>query len=147
MTPDDILAHARRELGTPFRHQGRIPGKALDCAGLIVVTAARLDVPYLDYSGYATTPSDGLLEAALAAQPGLEQVADMQPGDILLMRFDGDPQHLAFYAGISPVYGAPGIVHALRQTSRANSKVCEHRLTDEWRARIVRTYRFRGVEQ
>lgn len=145
MTPDEIIAHARRELGTPFRHQGRIPGKALDCAGLIVVTAARFDVPYIDYSGYAITPSDGLLESALDAQTGLVRVTDMQPGDILLMRFDGDPQHLAFYAGFSQAYRADGIIHAYRQLGKANSKVCEHVLTDDWRKRIVRIYRFTGV--
>ena len=40
MTSADIIAIARACLGTPFRHQGRIPGVALDCAGLVVAVAA-----------------------------------------------------------------------------------------------------------
>ncbi|MBK8745664.1 MAG: peptidase P60, partial [Propionivibrio sp.] len=34
-----ILAAARACIGTPFVHQGRIPGLALDCAGLVVAVA------------------------------------------------------------------------------------------------------------
>lgn len=146
MTPDDILAAARAELGTPFRHQGRIPGKSLDCAGLAIATAARLGIPYIDRPGYSRMPSDGILECTLDDQPALVRADSMQPGDILLMRFTGDPQHLAFYAGYSPVYQAEGIIHALFQGSRKNSRVCEHILSDDWRSRIVRIYRFTGVE-
>lgn len=143
MTRDDIIAAARREIGTPFRHQGRLPGKALDCAGLVVRVAYVIGADYLDYSGYSRHPSDGLLESALDAQPALVRVpmADMQAGDILLMRFNSDPQHLALFAGHSPVYQAEGIIHAWLQAR----KVCEHILTDEWRSRIVRVYRFTGI--
>lgn len=139
----DILAAAQSELGTPFRHQGRTPGGALDCAGLVIVVAEKLGADYVDQQGYSRYPSDGLLESALDAQPCLRRVAlvDMQPGDVLLMRFNSDPQHLAIFAGRSDVYQAEGIIHAWLQAR----KVCEHVLTDEWRSRIVRVYRFRGV--
>ncbi len=140
MMRDDILAAARAELGTPFRHQGRTPGWSLDCAGLVVTVAAALGVDYSDQQGYSRHPSDGLLESALDAQPCLVRVAlaDMQAGDVLLMRFNADPQHLAIFAGWSDVYQAEGIIHAWLQAK----KVCEHVLTDEWRSRIVRVYRF-----
>lgn len=138
-----IIAAARAELGTPFRHQGRIPGKALDCAGLVVRVAYKIEASYLDYSGYSRHPSDGLLESALDSQTCLERVAlaDMQPGDVLLMRFAGDPQHLAIFAGFNEQAKSETIIHA---EIRAR-KVCEHRLSDEWRGRIVRVYRFRGA--
>lgn len=143
MKSADIIAAARSELDTPFRHQGRIPGKALDCAGLVVRVAYKIEAPYLDYAGYARHPSDGLLESALDAQPGLERVAlaAMQPGDVLLMRFAGDPQHLAIYAGFNDQSQSETIIHAEIKAR----KVCEHRLSDEWRGYIVRVYRFRGV--
>jgi len=143
MTRDDILTAARSEISTPFRHQGRTPGLALDCAGLIVSVAAALGMEYCDQHGYSRHPSDGLLEAALDDQPCLIRVAlaDMQPGDILLMKFNSDPQHLALFAGWSDVYQAEGIIHAWLQARN----VAEHVLTDEWRSRIVRVYRFRGV--
>ena len=135
---------ARAQIGTPFRHQGRTPGWALDCAGLVVHVAAELGLEYFDQQGYSRHPSDNLLESALDGQPCLRRVAldDMQPGDVLVMRFSGDPQHLAIYAGFNTDYQADGIVHALCQTGKSNSKVCEHRLDDDWRSRIVRVYRF-----
>ena len=144
MSVEQILAAARAEIGTPFRHQGRVSGKALDCAGLICHVASVIGLEYFDQQGYSRHPSQGLLESALDGQPCLVRVAlaDMQTGDVLLMRFSGDPQHLAIYAGWSDVYQDEGIVHAWLQAK----KVSENRLTDEWRARIVRIYRFRGVE-
>ena len=39
MNANGIIASARACLGTPFLHQGRIPGVALDCAGLVGIIA------------------------------------------------------------------------------------------------------------
>ena len=134
MTADDILIAARSFLGTPFRHQGRIPGLALDCAGLVVSVAKEIGADYIDRPGYSRNPSGGLLESALDDQPCLERVTDRQPGDVLLMRFSGEPQHLAICAGDT-------IIHSYE----AVGKVCEHRLASVWAARIVRVYRFKGL--
>ena len=134
MTAEDILAAARSFLGTPFRHQGRIPGLALDCAGLVVSVAKEIGADYIDRPGYSRNPSGGLLESALDDQPCLERVTDRQPGDVLLMRFSGEPQHLAIFTG-------ENIIHSYE----AVGKVCEHRLASVWAARIVRVYRFKGI--
>jgi len=143
MMRDQIIAAARSLIGTPFRHQGRIAQGVVDCAGAIVAIADDIGADYLDQQGYSSHPSNGLLESALDAQPCLVRVplSDMQPADVLLMKFASDPQHLAIYVGFNPVYQDHGIVHAYAQAR----KVCEHRLTDEWRARIVRVYRFQGA--
>lgn len=135
-TVAEMLAVARACLGTPFVHQGRIPGRALDCAGLVVAVAQAIAADYRDMPGYGRNPSNGLLEAALDAQPCLEAIspAARQAGDILLMRFDADPQHLAIYTG-------ENIIHSYQKVG----KVCEHRLAAVWAARIVRVYRFRGI--
>ena len=37
MTADDIVNAARECVGTPFRHQGRVLGVGLDCAGLVLM--------------------------------------------------------------------------------------------------------------
>ena len=136
MTQDDIIQAARELIGTPFVHQGRIPGRALDCAGLVVAVAQAVGVEYIDQTGYSRSPSGGLLEAALDEQPGITRIAPAEraPSDVLLMRFAGDPQHLALLAGstIIHAYEAPGLV-------------CEHDLTDLWARRIVRVYRFKGL--
>ena len=137
MTPDDIIAAARACLGTPFRHQGRLPGVGLDCAGVAVEVARALGCAPLDVSGYGRTPAAGQLEAVLDAQPDLERVdrEDRQPGDILLLRFTGEPQHLAILTDEGTM------IHSYE----AVGTCCEHRLSAVWAARIVRVYRFRGV--
>lgn len=137
MSPDDIIAAARACIGTPFRHQGRIPGLSLDCAGLMVAIADRLGLDYVDVPDYGRHPAGALLESTLDAQPCLDRVpgiADHQPGDLLLMSFTGEPQHLAITTGET-------IIHSYQSVGQ----VCEHRLSEVWAARIVRVYRFRGL--
>lgn len=137
MTADDIIRTARDVIGARFRHQGRDPAKGLDCAGLIVHVARELGMAHDDMAVYPRLPGGGLLESTLDAQPQLDVVkGGLQAGDILLMRFGGDPQHLAILTADNTIVHAWAIAR----------KVCEHGLTDEWRRRIVRAYRFRGVE-
>ena len=137
MTAEDILTAARQCLGTPFRHQGRLLGFGLDCAGVAIHVARQIGAGHLDVSGYGRTPANGQLEQSLDAQPGLERVAlsARAAGDLLLMRFSSDPQHLAICAGET-------IIHAYESVGQC----CEHRLSSLWAARIVRVYRFRGIE-
>lgn len=137
MQAADIIAAARACLGTPFQHQGRIPGVGLDCAGLLIAVAQAVGADYYDVLGYGPHPCGGMLAQALADQPCLEPVliAQRRAGDLLLMRFDTEPQHLAVFTGAT-------IIHAYSNVG----KVCEHRLSAVWTARIVRVYRFRGVE-
>lgn len=129
-----ILAAARACIGTPFVHQGRIPGRALDCAGLVVAVAQAIGADYRDVQGYGRTPSGRRLECVLDDQPCLERIAamDRQPGDVLLIRFAGDPQHLAIFAGDTLIHSYASV-----------GSVCEHRLASVWASRIVCAYRFR----
>ena len=62
-------------------------------------------------------------------------------GDILVMRMTRQPQHIAIHAGDEAGY--PCVIHA----SEMHGKVCHHRIDELWRARVVRAYRFSGVEQ
>lgn len=136
MKAADIITAARVHLGTPYRHQGRVPGLALDCAGLFVAVCQDLGLQVEDEAGYGRTPFKGLLEQCIDRQPFLTRVPreQMQAGDVLLMRFQTDPQHVAFHAGDT-------MIHAYSNVGR----VVEHRLADVWRARIVHVYRFEGA--
>ena len=137
MTPDDLISAARELLGMPFRHQGRAPTGKTDCAGVICHVAARNAIEHDDQSDYPRLPRGARLESALDGQGALVRISlsDISPGDVLLMRFGRDPQHLAITTGTS-------IIHAYAPTGR----VVEHGFTDEWKNRVVRAYRFVGVE-
>jgi cell wall-associated NlpC family hydrolase len=136
MNTDDVIAAARSCLDTPFHHQGRIKGVALDCAGLAVSVARDLGIDYQDVQGYGRDPYKNTLQQALDNQPALDPIQrdEMQAGDILLMRFGREPQHLAIYTGQTVIhsYETVGIV-------------CEHDIDNVWRRRIVAVYRFKGL--
>ena len=124
-------------LKTPFHHQGRVPGRGLDCAGLYIHVMRELGLSYADVQGYPRNPYDGQLEAQMDAQPSLERiaVADAQAGDWLCMRIKSAPQHLALHAGV--IDGVPYIIHS----SEEHGGVVHHRLDSLWRARVLRAYR------
>ena len=134
VTVEAVLAAARATIGTPFAHQGRVLGRALDCAGVAAYVATQLGVEFNEWPGYNRQPHDGLLESVMDSQPCLMVVYNQQPGDILLMRFTGDPQHVAITTGET-------MIHAYEAVGR----VVEHRIDAVWQARIVKTYRFKGL--
>lgn len=133
MMADEIIAAARAELGTPFAHQGRIPGIALDCAGLAVVVASQWHETN-EPRAYGRSPHRGTLRQWIEAQDFIERCPGPEPGGILLMRFGKEPQHVAICAGDTIIhsYGTVG-------------KVVEHRFSDVWRARVVNCYRFKDM--
>ncbi len=142
MTPADIVAAARCALKTPFRHQGRVPGLALDCAGLLVHVFRALGLPHNDEMGYPRNPYDGQLEKILDAQPALRRIdlAEADAGDVLVMRIVKAPQHVAIHAGC--ISGHAYIIHG----SELHGGVVEHRLDELWRARVIRAYRMEAPQ-
>lgn len=131
MTPDDIIAAARECLDTPFRHQGRIVGVGIDCAGVICHVAHRLGLQYDAPTNYPRDPYQGLLEATLDAQDCLQRIDHPEPGAVLLMRTNREPRHLGIWSGAT-------LIHA----DETIGKVCEHRMDAVWLRRVVRSYRF-----
>ncbi len=138
MTPDDvraglygeqIISIAREWVGTPFRHQGRTPGKWLDCAGLVVCLAECAGYKVEDVRGYSREP-DGSLRDELERQ--LVPVrSGWQPADIILMKYRRDPRHLAIWTGET-------IIHA----EAVRKQVIEHGINDRHVRRIIAVYRF-----
>ena len=141
MTRDDIISAAVEAIGTPFKHQGRVARKGLDCAGLLYHVARSNRIEAIDASGYPRSPN-GELETTLAAnvEAGIiypVPVDTMQAGDMVLMAFESAPRHLG-------IIGHGGtMIHAYA----AVRKVCEHRIDAQWRSRIVGAWRFTGVEE
>lgn len=137
MKADDVIAEARKHLKTPFVHQGRLPGIALDCVGLGIVVVTALGVECIDVQGYGTNPSNNLLDSALDNQPGFFKVTDgsMNRGDFLAMRWTRDLRHIAIYEGEL-------IIHSYADVGM----VCEHGFSDEWRKRVIAVYRLKALE-
>lgn len=128
MTPADFIAAARSYVGVPFRHQGRTR-HGVDCIGLVVCAARDIGLTLADRTDYPRDPN-GLLPLEMARQ--FAPVESTQAGDILLMRFRGEPQHVAILAGATLIHGYASI-----------GRVVEHGLDAKWRRRIVATYRLK----
>jgi cell wall-associated NlpC family hydrolase len=128
-----IINAARSYLGCRYHHQGRNRA-GIDCAGLLVCVARDVGISTDgDQMGYSRTP-DGMSLKRVLDDFGTA-VDTFQPGDFLLMRFDSQPQHIAIVTD-------KGIIHSYLSARR----VVEHRLSEDWRARIVQAYAFPGVE-
>lgn len=131
---NDIVSYARECLNTPFRHQGRACGVALDCAGVIVHCAQRLELQHADMQGYPRLPYRNSLQEFLNAQPNLIEVpiAEMAAGDVILMSIKAAPNHLGIYAGNGYM------IHAYDDIGRT----VEQRIDDVWLKKITAVYRF-----
>ncbi|HEY6021545.1 MAG TPA: NlpC/P60 family protein [Candidatus Paceibacterota bacterium] len=130
-----FISAARGYIGTPFHHQGRLPGVGLDCAGVIVCAAMECGLVIDDVAGYAMVPSNGLLEQAVIKHCYAIERNDVVSGDILLFRFLREPQHLA-------IFDDGMLIHAYNSVGR----VVENGFDDTWKKRLVGCYRLRGIE-
>lgn len=130
-----IVDYARETLGTPFAHQGRVNGSAMDCAGPVCHVMHRLGLEYNDLKAYPAHPYNGMMEQILDNQPHLKMRphhTDPQIGDILLFKFRSDPQHLAICTGKNRMLHAYGY--------GPQKKVIEHSISDKWLRRLMRVY-------
>lgn len=138
VTRTQIVEKAREYLGTPFRHQGRAKGRGVDCAGLLICVARDLGVrdPAWDVSHYGHLPNGGQLQDHMARNMQAIALSDSDAGDVLLMSFGNEPQHIAIKT--SKDY----IIHSYAQVR----KVVEHRVDQQWSSRIVGAFRFNELE-
>ena len=142
VTGKDIIVIAKTYLGTPWKHQGRLKHKGIDCAGYIVKVMEELglDISF-DLQGYERIP-DGQKLAQIAHDNGKEVLLkDIKDGDVILFNILGNPQHLAFY------YQENGINYILHAYGdKSVNKVVAMRLDSKWKNRICGVYRINGVE-
>lgn len=126
-----VVDAARSFVGTPFHHAGRLPSVGLDCIGVVVCAARAAGFEIVDVLAYPLR-ANGMLRAIIDDK--FVKVTDMQPGDVLLMSFDGEPHHLAVYAGAT-------IIHAYAQAR----KCVEQEYSAWWADRTVGVYRFKEL--
>jgi cell wall-associated NlpC family hydrolase len=138
---DQIITEARNWVGTKFHHQGRIKQVGCDCLGLIIGVGAALSLRSktgkllidVDIPGYLRRPSGIELKQALALH--LDEVAELNPGNILLLNFANNSQHLAIYTGTSIIHADANI-----------KKVVEHLLDEQWHGKLAAKYNFAHFE-
>lgn len=135
MIGDQIVVSARSCLGTPFHHQGRVPGVGLDCLGLVLHVAGSVGRPLTSPMAYPRDPSHANMLAGADANPALSRIgnlADIRAGDVLMLQIGSQIRHLAIYTGETLIHVWDGSVN----------RVCEHGLDSRWQRRIVAAYRF-----
>lgn len=140
-----IVAEARAWLGTPFAHQAHSRCLGTDCIGLVasvgvctgVFAADAWQRDFAQHAGYARSPANGALEQICDRY--LVEVPEPQAGDVALIRFDREPQHLAIFVPYR--HGGLALVHALSRAGR----VVEHRYGAPWPALTVATFAYPGV--
>ncbi len=164
-----MVAEARSWLGTPYVHQGRVKGAGVDCAGLVICVGHALGLTEFDADGYARLPDGWRLMALCEAHMDRIGVDEIAPGDVVLLRWRRYPQHVAIVGDASASSAqarglsagpreALTLIHAYdavpgmpRGAGRARARigqrgrVVEHALDAEWRARVIRAYRIRGL--
>lgn len=143
-TRAEFVATARSYIGTPYHHQGRLPGVGLDCAGLVIAAcwAHGLLPLSFDVTGYARTPDGQSLKAY--CDEHLQEVSQdwMQPGDVLLVRWQkGPPQHMGIL--FTYPHGGLAMVHADSMSQRA---VSELRVKFGRAMQFVAAYSVPGIE-
>lgn len=136
-----VVLEARTWIGTPWKHQGRLKGVAVDCIGLVGGVAIALGLSGAaewaanpNFHNYGRQPDPELL--CKGCELLLDPIDVAEPGDVLVMRFVREPQHFALMSGYAHV------IHAYAQAR----KVVENRLDEKWQSRIVSAWRFRGID-
>lgn len=127
-----FLEIARSYIGTPFKHQGRLPGVGLDCAGVVVCALIESGKQVQDVLGYGRIPSKGLFQRMVDQQCDNINIDEIKDGDLMMFAFRTDSQHIA-------IYDNGMIIHAYSEVG----KVVRNSLDDAWRERLRGCYRIK----
>jgi len=139
-----IIAAARKYLGVPYHHQGRVrpdPSTGnkggLDCLGLVLVVGWDTGHKFPDFTDYELQVEDGRLERGLNQH--LARVHKPNLGCVMLMRLMKSAQHVAIRTD-------RGIIHSVMRGDRTG-EVVETTFDDRWKSRVVAYYDFPAVRE
>lgn len=139
MTREDVIIEARSWVGTPFHWQASVKGRGCDCKGLVQGIARELGLAeasneFARMSSYGLNVDADLLRKGLAAT--FVPVCPPEPGDILLLKISGKPQHLAI------LMPENRMIHTY---CRGPMKVVETPLGSIWKNAIDSAWSWRGL--
>ena len=129
----EIVAEARKWLGTPYHHQGRVLGHGVDCYGVIEMVGRAFGIEVPENISYSRIPDERHLLGCMDKYAVRIAVQDMKPGDIVIMPFLSQMRHMGIVTDI-------GVLHAWEPVG----KVVEHALDGAWRRLIRRAYQYPG---
>lgn len=137
LTNNDIIIEARKWIGTPYIHQGRLINKGCDCVGLIIGIAKKLNISSFNYTAYDRQPDPDIMGKLLTENliKSNRNKQNLLHADILWIKFGKHPQHLAIVTDL-------GIIHSYSVVG----KVVEHRIDNKWQKRIVGIFRYPNIE-
>lgn len=127
-------------IGTPFHHQGRNPGIALDCLGFIVCTANCLGLNIRDNKTYRRFPN-GTLLSNMREQLNEISIHELDIADVMVFQQERlrNPWHVALRSVFN---GTAGMIHACL----FNKKVIEQTLDSYQHGYVTHAFRFRGID-
>ena len=129
-----VIAFARSMKGTRFGHMKRSL-RSVDCAGLILLALQSIGRKTVDIAAYGRTPHKDGLREAVRANLGEPVTDGIRPGDVLLMRMNVEPTHVALVAEHEKI----GLT--LIHTDSTIGQVVEHSYRSPWVERTVEVYR------
>lgn len=132
----EIIEKAFEYLETPYHHQARLKGVGIDCAGLIICVLKELNIEVEDLKNYSRLPDSNLLQKICDDNCFKVPFQEARDGDILLITFIKNPQHLAFfYKENDENY----MIHAYGENDV--KKVIKHKINQKWLNKITCVYR------
>ena len=140
ITKEDVVTEARKWIGTPYHHQGRLRGIGVDCIGLLFGVGAKLGIRNRDkdsYKRYRRRPPKGAGMLLDLDETCGARIDDPQSGDIAVFWMNASSKRAQHIAIVSD----RGLIH----THSRVGKVVEHRFSDWWRERLICGYRFPEV--
>jgi cell wall-associated NlpC family hydrolase len=153
VTRTAVVDAARKWIDTPFAHQGRVRGRAVDCLGLVLCVLEEVGAMGAsstseswtrlpEYTQYGREPGKGKVYAGCVKHAKLKPFSEAKPGDILSLRAPSEPCHVAFVS--SKQGDTLYIIHAYN----GGKKACvEHILDKLWLQRVAGVFEIPGIEE
>lgn len=141
-TAQDMVETARTFLGTRWKHQGREPGRNLDCVGLIIKAAHIRGLTDFDYTNYSREPNYNELVRHFEEHmdPVLPKRA-IRIGDAMVFRQSKYPCHCGM---VGEKNGKHTLIHAYALYRKVIEEYIE--ADPELLQLHVATFRYRGLE-
>lgn len=145
VTRADVIAEARTWLDTPYVHQHRAKGHAVDCAGLVIGVARELGLvrPEFDVTGYSRDPDGVSMLDVCDRFMRRIPMDDLKPGNVLVYAFAKHPTHMGIVGDY--LHGGLSLIQALGTTD-GKGKVVEWNISRPRKGwKPIQAYELPGV--